>query len=154
MQNHTLEKATAEEEVPIFGEVGQGFTFAPKIVDKQQKMGQTWLANQQEPKQASTPGTTSSVVQSMQNENILPPSLQLFADLIQNMTPQNISPAATSQEMSSQTSHNSDDRKTSYHRNLTPRPADIPTLRQIWLSRPQSDDPKETRNTLSFSMLL
>ena len=31
-QNHTLEKATAKEEVPIF-EAGQGFTFAPKIVD-------------------------------------------------------------------------------------------------------------------------
>ena len=33
-QNHTLEKATAEKEMPIFGEVAQGFTFAAKIVDK------------------------------------------------------------------------------------------------------------------------
>ena len=29
---HVHEKATAEEEMPIFGEVGQGFTFTPKIV--------------------------------------------------------------------------------------------------------------------------
>ena len=93
----------------IFGEVGQGFTFAPKIVDKQQKMFLAWLAEQQDQTQTGTPGKASSEVQSMRNENILPPTLQRpFDDLMPNVTPQSKSSAATSQEMLSQKSNNSD----------------------------------------------
>ena len=44
-QHRTLEKATAKEEMPIFGEVGQGFPFAQKIVDKQQKLFQAGWRN-------------------------------------------------------------------------------------------------------------
>ena len=138
----------------IFGEVGQGFTFAQKIVDKQQKMFLAWLAEQQEQTQTGTPGKASSEVQSMRNENILPPSLQRpFDDLMQNMTPQSKSSAATSQEMLSQKSNNSD-AVSQDHRNPTPPPADLPILRENWLSRPQTDDPKETRNPLPLLVLL
>ena len=109
MQNHTLEKATAEEEMPIFGEVDQGFTFAPKIVDKQQKNLLAWVAKEQEQKQTSNPGKAPSVVQNMQNENSLPPSPQEpFDDLLQNTTAQSKSSAATSQDVLSHKSNNSD----------------------------------------------
>ena len=69
-QNHTLEKVTAEEEVPIFAEVGQGSTFAPKILDKQMKMFRTRLVKQQG---WGTPGKEPSAVQSIQNKNNIPP---------------------------------------------------------------------------------
>ena len=103
-QNHTPEKATAEKEMPIFGLIGPtGFTFAPKNSGQKTKRNPTWLAKQQEQKQNSTPGKASSVVQNMQHENILPPSLQkLLDDLLQDITPQCKSSVATSQYLWSQ----------------------------------------------------
>ena len=155
-QKHTLEKVTIKEEVPSFGEVGRGFTSAPKIVDKQVKMFQAWLAKQQEQKQTSTPGKASSVVQSTQNKNILPPSLQKpFDYLVQNMTPQIKSSAAISQEMLSQKSNNSDTVSADLLSQKSDTfPADVPTLSENWLWRPQSDDPKDARNPIPFSILL
>ena len=73
-QNHSAKKkATAKKKMPLFSVIGQGFTFAPKT--GQQKLFQAWLTKQQEQKRDSTPGKASSVVQNMQNETSLPPSL-------------------------------------------------------------------------------
>ena len=44
--------------------------------------------------------------------------------------------------------------QSSFCRDPIPPPANIPMLSENWLSRPQSDDPKETRTPFPFSMLL
>ena len=91
-------------------------------------------------RQMITPEKASSVVQTMQDETILPGSLQEpFDDILQNMTPQSKSSAATSQDILSRKS-NIDD---TISQDLLSQKCNTFTSR--YLLMPRSNDPKETR---------
>ena len=97
-------KATpAENRTPIFGEIGNGFTYTASTKE-QQKLYGAWRQRN------STPGKAADAVQSMLDENTEPPSLgEPYQAFLDSLTPPSMDSATISQELLLQNSNRSDD---------------------------------------------